>query len=106
MAKRSDRGSLILMRYWGKPWAKPEGEMSGGLAIHHQGQQQRLAPMLHQQAGYKDAVDPSCQSLQNSTCHMGGVHISSAGADGSGLALSERSEFSQTPAAPSNAAYP
>src|SRR5665647_1032205 len=30
---------------------------------------------------------------------------SSAGADGSGLALFERSEFSQTPAAPSNAAY-
>jgi hypothetical protein len=31
---------------------------------------------------------------------------SSAGVDGSGLALSERSEFSQTPADPSNAAYP
>ena len=31
---------------------------------------------------------------------------SSTGADGSGLALFERSEFSQTPAAPSNAAYP
>jgi hypothetical protein len=30
---------------------------------------------------------------------------SSTGADGSGLALSERSEFSQTPADPSNAAY-
>jgi len=31
---------------------------------------------------------------------------SSTGAGGSGLALSERSEFSQTPAAPSNAACP
>ena len=56
----------------------------------------------------------SCILLTNQAC-IGGIRYpiprryeeaSSAGADGSGLALFERSEFSQTPAAPSNAAYP
>ena len=39
MAKRSDRGSVKLLRSLGKPCAKPVAEMSSDLANHHQGQQ-------------------------------------------------------------------
>jgi hypothetical protein len=63
MAKRSDRGSVKLMRCSGKPCAKPDAEMSADLANHHQGQQPAL-PVLHQKAGYKTAVNPPRQHFQ------------------------------------------
>ncbi len=49
-----------------------------------------------------DVWNFGCSDLRTPRRHS---EASSASADGSGLALSERSEFSQTPAALSNAAY-
>ena len=58
MAKRSDREPAKLCATQG---FEPASESSAGFANHHQGQ--RLKP--HQQAGYKDAMNPPRQKLKN-----------------------------------------
>ena len=77
MVKRLDRELEKLLRSWGRAYAKPDGEMSSNFANDHQGQRRDLSCM-HQQAGYKTAVNPHRQKLQDFTCHTGGVHIRSA----------------------------
>ena len=65
--------------------AKPTGEMSPDLATDHQGQQDQAmarnakGAAMHSKAGYETAVDPPRQKLAELACHMGGVHISTAG---------------------------
>jgi hypothetical protein len=58
MAKRSDREPAKLSRTLG---LEPVSECSAGFANHHQGPRLKS----HLQAGYKDAMNPPCQKLQN-----------------------------------------
>ena len=65
---------------------------------------------FHKYAPWRVLVEPGYSDVRFSGCSdfcppRRNEEASSASADGSGLALSERSEFSQTPAALSNAAY-
>jgi len=46
-----------LLRSLGQKKSKPVAEMSSNLANDHQGQQREIS-CLHQQAGYKTAVNP------------------------------------------------
>ena len=74
--KRSDRESVKLLRSLGQAYAQPDEEMSSDFANDHQGQRRDVS-CLQRKAGYKTAVNPPNQKLQNFTCHTGGVHIRS-----------------------------
>lgn len=64
MAKRSDRGLAKLAQNWDRPQGKSESEMSTNLANDHQGPQ-RTPSELHQQAGYKTAMNPPSQTFKD-----------------------------------------